>query len=324
MNGNNLIGRREFTVGLTGILKQRRTTDFDIAIVGAGVFGCWIAHECRRHGRSVLLLDARGPGNSLASSGGESRILRIGYGPQELYSAWAAESLRAWEMLLRSIHKEDLFVRSGVLWLGDSNDAYLLATMRSLTRLEVRFESMDMSKLRPKFPQITIRDGSIGILEVDSGFVLARRAVAALLDRLVALGVTYRTALISVPPEIGRPLGELATSDGIPVRAREYVFACGPWLPKLFPNVLGKCITPTRQEVFFIAPPPGDSSYDARHLPAWVDFSASRIFYGVPDFESRGFKVASDKHGRVIDPDEEDRLATVEALSEVRAFLKER
>ena len=57
---------------------------YEIAVVGAGVFGAWTAYQLRRQGREVLLLDSYGPGNSRASSGGESRIMRLGYGPDEI------------------------------------------------------------------------------------------------------------------------------------------------------------------------------------------------------------------------------------------------
>ena len=66
---------------------------FDVAVVGAGVFGAWTALSLVRAGRSVVLLDAHGPANSRASSGGESRVIRAGYGVQEFYTRWALRSL---------------------------------------------------------------------------------------------------------------------------------------------------------------------------------------------------------------------------------------
>ena len=66
---------------------MRRSYDF--AVIGAGVFGAWIADFLRRSGASVILLDAYGPASSRASSGGETRVIRMGYGPDELYTRWA-------------------------------------------------------------------------------------------------------------------------------------------------------------------------------------------------------------------------------------------
>jgi sarcosine oxidase len=102
------------------------------------------------------------------------------------------------------------------------------------------------------------------------------------------------------------------------------VFACGPWLPKVFPRLLGPRIFPTRQEVFFFAPPAGDARFTLGALPGWADFNNGDIFYGMPDLESRGFKIAHDKHGPPIDPDRGDRVASPGALAEVRAYLSKR
>jgi len=102
------------------------------------------------------------------------------------------------------------------------------------------------------------------------------------------------------------------------------VFACGPWLPKLFPAVLGRRIFPTRQEVFFFAPEPGDDRFGPHRLPGWIDFNDGDIYYGFPDLESRGFKIAHDRHGPPIDPDTGDRQVTAAGLENIRAYLGRR
>src|ERR1051326_2848860 len=96
---------------------------YDVAVIGAGVFGVWSAYQLRRTGKSVLLVDSYGPGNSRASSGGESRIMRLGYGPDEIYSRSAQQSLLLWKRLF---YKTDqtLFRKTGVLWLAREHDLY--------------------------------------------------------------------------------------------------------------------------------------------------------------------------------------------------------
>src|SRR6185437_5462066 len=93
---------------------------YDVAVIGAGVFGVWTAYQLNRAGLSVLLLDAYGPGNSRASSGGESRIMRLGYGPDEIYTRSAQRSLQLWQELFAQIDRSTppLFQRTGVLWLA--------------------------------------------------------------------------------------------------------------------------------------------------------------------------------------------------------------
>src|SRR3989442_153719 len=67
-----------------------------VAVVGAGAFGGWTALHLVRRGARVVLLDAWGPGNSRASSGGETRGIRATYGPDRIYVEMAARPLRLW------------------------------------------------------------------------------------------------------------------------------------------------------------------------------------------------------------------------------------
>ena len=73
------------------------TKTYDAAVIGAGVFGAWTAWHLAKRGQRVLLLDAYGPAHSRASSGGESRIIRMGYGADELYTRWSQRSLVQWK-----------------------------------------------------------------------------------------------------------------------------------------------------------------------------------------------------------------------------------
>jgi glycine/D-amino acid oxidase-like deaminating enzyme len=102
------------------------------------------------------------------------------------------------------------------------------------------------------------------------------------------------------------------------------VFACGPWLPKVFPDLLGPRIFPTRQEVFFFAPAAGDARFQPGQLPGWADFNEGDIYYGFPDLEARGFKIAHDQHGPPIDPDVGDRTPSASAIADVRGFMQRR
>ena len=113
-------------------------------------------------------------------------------------------------------------------------------------------------------------------------------------------------------------------STGETLRAERYVFACGPWLPKLFPSLLGARIFPTRQEVFFFAPESGDPRFEPRNFPGWADFNDGDIYYGMPDLESRGFKIAHDRHGERFDPDSGDRQVSAAGQGEIRAYLARR
>src|SRR6185295_14805264 len=109
-------------------------------------------------------------------------------------------------------------------------------------------------------------------------------------------------------------------ASGAHASADLFVFALGPWLPKFFPALLARKIVPTRQEVFFFAPPAGDRRFLPEAMPGWADFNGGDMFYGFPDLENRGVKFAYDVHGVEADPDTLDRRPSEAGLSEVVAY----
>lgn len=150
---------------------------------------------------------------------------------------------------------------------------------------------------------------------------MARRAVQTVVEEAVQLGVEYRTASVIPLTGSGR-LAAIQTRDGATVSAGTYVFACGPWLPKLFPRLLGSRIVTSRQEVFFFGIPAGDLRFSPPNLPTWINLADE--YYGMPDLESRGFKIANDAHGEPVDPDTLDRMASATALASARAYIARR
>ena len=298
---------------------SRRT--WEVVVVGAGCFGAWTAWQLRAAGRSVLLVDQYGPANARASSGGESRAIRMSYGPDELYTRFSQRSLAMWKAFFGEIGRPELFQRTGVLWMtkGETPDA--AASLRALVAAGIPHERLGESELVRRYPQIAVVDGGSAILEPDSGVLMARRAVQAVVTEALRKGVDYQVATIEPPPGDGR-LATLRTASGESLEAGAFVFACGPWLHKVAPRALGGRIFPTRQQVFFFGVPKGDARFSPPAMPTWIDFGQG--FYGMPDLESRGFKIANDQHGPAFDPDTGERVPTTEALAEARAFMEQR
>ena len=293
---------------------------YDVAVVGAGVFGAWTAYQLRLSGASVLLLDAYGPGNNRASSGGESRIIRLGYGPDEIYSRSAQHSLTLWQRLFEKT--EQLFQKTGVLWLAREHDAYSEATLATLQRLKANFERLDQDELLRRFPQLELGPTRWGILEPDSGVLLARRAVQAVVSTAQTNGVDYVEEAVAPLQSTEGKLDSIQTLSGKKIVAGKFVFACGPWLPGLFPELLGELIHVTRQEVIFFGVPPGDDSFNRGVMPAWIDFND--LVYALPNLEGRGFKIAIDAHGEIFDPDLGERVVSMSGVKAVRAYLAQR
>jgi monomeric sarcosine oxidase len=292
-----------------------------IVVVGAGCFGAWTAYRLAQSGHVVTLLDAFGPGNSRASSGGETRVIRMGYGAQEIYTRWSWRSLELWKAFVETADAT-LFHETGVLWMTRGQDPLTTSTLATLERAGVPHERLSRAQLDSRWPQIDFGADAWAIHEPRSGVLMARRAVEAVVREAVREGARY-VASAAEPAELLRRgrIDAVITQSGETLSAAAFVFACGPWLPKLFPDLLGDRIFATRQEVLYFGPPPGDGRFAPPAVPAWIDFGEE--MYGIPDIEARGFKIALDRHGPPFDPDTGDRIA-IQTVDAVRAYLARR
>jgi monomeric sarcosine oxidase len=307
--------------GARGQTRGGAAGTFDVAVVGAGVFGAWTAYQLQRAGRRTALIDAYGPGNARGSSGGQTRVIRTGYGDQEIYTRWSLRSLELWRALLNRAGRSTQFVPSGVLWMAREEDPLTIATLQTLARLGVRHERLDRRQLAARWPQIDLGPVTWAIHEPDGGFFVAFHAVQVVSQMAVAEGAVYLQESVLPPSGTGK-LGTLATRSGRTIAAKTFVMACGPWLPRLFPDLLGERIFPTRQEVFYFGVPAGDARFAPSALPVWVDFAEE--IYGIPDFRGRGFKAALDRHGPPVDPDSLERVPSAGTIETVREFVGRR
>lgn len=294
---------------------------YDVVVVGAGVFGAWTAHFLRRAGRDVALIDGYGAGNARAASAGETRVLRLGYGADEIYSRMAWRSRAAWEELSAGAD-EPLFLRTGVLWLASSGEEdYARATAETLGRLGAPCDELGADDLRRAYPQMDLTDRRWGLLEREAGILMARRALRRLVSSIEGAGVDYGVGAVAAPA-IDGALEALRLTDGRVVRAESFVFACGAWLATLFPDLLGSRIRASRQEVFFFGPPAGDDRFSPPALPVWIDLG--ELVYGIPDVEHGGLKVALHQDGPPFDPDRDEHMVSPEAVATMRIIVGQR
>ncbi len=310
-------------VAAAGGAKAQRRERWDAVVVGAGVFGAWTATHLRRRGYRTLLVDSWGPANARASSGDESRMTRGAYGRDEVYTRMAWDSLPEWRGLSARAGLP-IFHETGVLFFFGSAEPYVEDSIAVHRRLGLPIERLGRRELQRRFPAIDFDGVELGLFEPGFGVLMARRAVQTLVAEFVRAGGSYRQAAVAPPRVREGSLEEIRTAAGDRIAADRFVFAAGPWLPRLFPDLLGNRIFPTRQEVFYFSPPPGDGRFLPGALPGWADFNAGDIYYGFPDLEARGFKIAHDAHGPAMDPDRGDRTPSAEALADVRRYMERR
>lgn len=290
-------------------------------VVGAGVFGAWTASALLDQGVAVTLVDANGPANARASSGGESRMTRGAYGKDALYSRMALASLADWKRLSERAALP-LFHETGVLFLFDKEIDYYSESLRVAGDLGLPTEALDPADVARRYPMFSTENVAAALFEPGFGALMARRGVQTLVTEMVSAGLTWLKGKAEpvTMPRGPSPLPAVRLSNGERLEADRYVYACGPWMPQVFPDVLDRKIVTSRQEVFFFAPPSGDASFAPASMPGWAHFEDGHLHYGFPDLEARGAKICFDAHGEEVDPDTNKRQVTAEGLAEILAY----
>jgi glycine/D-amino acid oxidase-like deaminating enzyme len=246
--------------------------------------------------------------------------MRGTYGPDQPYTELAARALRLWQKYERGWKKQFLH-RIGVLWMVSSrDDAFERGSFDMLREARIKFQELSTREMKKRWPQVNFNDVRWGIFEPQCGYLDARASCQAVVDAFVSEGGVYRQLAVLPDGLENEPSRSLRLSDGSRIKADHYVFACGPWLGKLFPETLRGVIRSTKQDVFFFGPPAGDSRFVAANLPVWGDHG-KRFFYGIPSSDRRGFKVADDTRGGDFDPTDGERVVSQATLKRVREYI---
>ena len=312
------LGALGLSVAFGNSRNARAQSGYDVLVVGAGVFGIWTAYKLHLAGKRVAVVDSVGPAHSRASSGGESRATRFGYGGAAVYSEWAWRSLSDWKALSERTGLP-VFHQMGIVGIHPESDESYAASARALREREIPHRFLSAKELRTQYPIMHVNDGEAGLLEPLGGALMSRRAVQYLASSLAEAGVTFLSGTVLPIGQEQASEGALAaamTESGERIEAEQFVMACGPWLDRVCPEAMEGRLFVTRQEIFYF----GVDAETTGKLPVWGDLP----FYGFPNLEGRGFKVANDTHGPIIDPETEDRRTTDEGEQATREFLSRR
>lgn len=246
--------------------------------------------------------------------------MRASYGSDQVYTEMAARALRLWDKYQRRWKRQFLH-RTGVLWMASGrDDSFERGSIEMLCRVKIKFQELSTTKMTKRWPQANFEGIQWGIFEPESGYLDARASCAAVVETFVAAGGKYRQAAVFADGLEDAPVRSLRLSDGSQLKADCYVFACGPWLGKLFPQTIGDLVQPTKQDIFFFGAPAGDDRFSETNLPVWGDHRG-RFFYGIPGSGRRGFKIADDTRGPTFDPTNGERVISPETLQGVREYV---
>ncbi len=246
--------------------------------------------------------------------------MRGTYGPNQPYTEMAARALKLWAKYERR-WKQQFLHRTGVLWMAAGrDDAFERGSVETLREAKIKYQELSAAQMKKRWPQINFEGIRWGIFEPECGYLDARASCQAVVEAFVAAGGKYRQAAVIADDLENAHLRSLTLSDGSRLKADGYVFACGPWLGKLFPQTVGDLVRATKQDVFFFGTPTGDSRFTDQHMPVWADHRG-RFRYGIPGSDRRGFKIADDTRGPDFDPTNGERVVSPETLKDIREYV---
>jgi len=213
-----------------------------------------------------------------------------------------------------------MFHQTGVLWMAGKNDAFERGSLAELRDAGVPYEELSVGELKKRWPQINFEGVQWGFHEPEGGYLTARGACLSAVAGFLEEGGEFRQAWVKGEAIESAPIGDVLLSDSTRLAADQYVFACGPWLGKIFPDTIGDKILATKQDVLFLGAPRGTDLFEETRLPVWADHG-EHFMYGIPGNQYRGFKVADDTRGAPFDPTSGERMVSPETIRKVREYL---
>ena len=296
-----------------------------VAVVGAGIFGVTAAISLVRRGHRVSLLDPGPLPHPLAESTDISKVVRLDYGPDDLYLAWMETALEGWRRWNAAWH-EPLFHEVGVAFLARAPMAPGGFELESFERLRRRghpVERLDAAAIRARFPAWSTGAFVDGYFNAAGGFAESGRVVAQLLRDAAALGVTLLEGhtFERLDTQGSRASGVVTREHGV-LAADRVVLATGAWTPHALP-ALAPHLRSTGQPVFHLAPA-DPSPYQASRFPVFGADISRTGYYGFPVNRDGIVKIANHGAGRAVHPGSAaERVVTPEDEAALRAFLRD-
>lgn len=281
-----------------GMTNRKKPSGGDVGhvvVIGAGIWGSWTSYHLRQRGVRVTLIDQYGPGNSRSTSGDETRGVRSSYGDRStvaLWSKWARSAIVRWGEFDKEwgpVFRTRFFVTTGDVIMRAADEPFLKLTREQWQKDGVPHEVIDGAEVRKRWPVIKADDITIAITEPDAGVVRARASTQAVAAVSQKMGAQFVLGRVRPGPVSNGKMDGVILDDGTVIRGDQYVFACGPWLQKLFPDLMKNRMRVPLGYVMYYGTPIGDSRFTYPNLPSF-NFPGVTGWPVLP-VDSRGFRV---------------------------------
>jgi sarcosine oxidase len=262
--------------------------DFDVIVIGCGLFGAATAAALANDGRSVLVLEARGIGHNEGSSHGRSRIIRTLRAESSVFGDMARESF---DRMMRFNTARRRVVRKieAVFIASASSQAFRRLTIDPGTRTLTAAEVLSRWGMKLEDSEVGVLDGTSGIFDPTALLEILREAIG--IDKM-----RWETEVTSW--QANRSHVSVSTITGERFTASKLVIAAGAWLPALLEcgtvdGAVKASLSRMKLEripLFYFDHPEGREPV----IPITVFDDAEPDMYAMPEFDQPGSGPSSD------------------------------
>ena len=290
---------------------------YDAIVIGSGGVGsAALSHLARRGGR-VLGIDRFRAPHDRGSSHGQSRIVRQAYFEHDNYVPLLVESYRQWAEL-ETLAQKKLVNQVGVLQIGPVDGIVVPGVLHAAMRHGLKVEQLSAETVQERWPALRVADQLVGVLEVNAGYLAVESCIEAHLRAAQQCGAELRYGVEVHRWDPSQPL-LLHTSDG-ELRTRRLIITPGAWAGDLLAD-LPVDFQIRRKSMFWYAPKQSQESV-MESPPVFLFELPEGIFYGLPQIEADGVKLAEHSGGQIVeDPLTVDREVFPDDAARIEAFL---
>lgn len=295
------------------------TRTYDAIVIGTGGVGSAALWHLARQGAHVLGLDRFPGGHDRGSSHGQSRVIRQAYFEHPDYVPLLKEAYRLWDDLQQASGKK-LFHRTGLLEVGPPDGIVIPGVLTSARQHQLDIEILSPREARDRFPAFRIPDELAVVFEREAGYLLVEEAVKAHLLEAQRSGAELETDQVVTGWRSHLSGIEVSTQHQV-YQTRKLVITAGAWGSELLANLQLPLRVVRKHLHWYASSPPG--YHQKNGCPVFFFEDAGAFYYGFPQFDERGLKVAEHSGGEIItDPLNDPRHVDPVDRERVERFLE--
>lgn len=271
-------------------------THYDAIVLGTGGVGSAALFHLARRGVSALGLDRFAAGHDRGSSHGASRIIRQAYFEHPDYVPLLLRAYELWADLAQR-QARTLYHEIGLLQVGPPQGEVVPGVLASARRHQLPIEELTARELSSRWPGFRAPEGYRAAFERRAGYLEVEACVLAHLEQAQQLGAELRTAS-AVRRWRAEGAGVVVETERETYSAGALIVAAGAWAGELLAD-LGLRFVVRRKPLFWFEAL--ETAYDpARGCPCFLFEMPAGIFYGMPQIDADGVKIAEHTGGAVV------------------------